>query len=203
MYPFIKVKKETSNKFFCVMVTILVVLTFIWWFLTAMQTQLNSYIITNNTYNVQQDDTKIKVEHINEDGDLYLEDTTKVSDEDVFEYIMTEKGTGTYYIPDNKMSRELTNSESLEVGESFIVLTIVVYIIGVLLLINCKGRKLRSILVDLLMCLVSILTWVVMQYYISNILQKSIPTQEIILIVYFLFCLTSVILRVFRRRIWK
>ena len=203
MYPFIKIKKETSNKFFCVMVTILVVLTFIWWFLTAMQTQLNSYIITNNTYNVQQDGTKIKVEHINEDGDLYLEDTTKVSDKDVSEYIMTEKGTGTYYIPDNKMSRELTDSESLEVGESFIVLTIVVYIIGVLLLINCKGRKLRSILVDLLMCLVSILTWVVMQYYVSNILQKSIPVQEIILIVYFLFCLTSVILRVFRRRIWK
>lgn len=203
MYPFIRVKKETSNKFFCVMVTILVVLTFIWWFLTAMQTQLNSYIITNNTYNVQQDGTKIKVEHINEDGDLYLEDTTKVSDKDVSEYIMTEKGTGTYYIPDNKMSRELTDSESLEVGESFIVLTIVVYIIGVLLLINCKGRKLRSILVDLLMCLVSILTWVVMQYYVSNILQKSIPVQEIILIVYFLFCLTSVILRVFRRRIWK
>ena len=103
MYPFIRVKKETSNKFFCVMVTILVVLTFIWWFLTAMQTQLNSYIITNNTYNVQQDDTKIKVEHINEDGDLYLEDTTKVSDKDVSEYIMTEKGTGTYYISDNKM----------------------------------------------------------------------------------------------------
>ena len=203
MYPFIRVKKETSNKFFCVMVTILVVLTFIWWFLTAMQTQLNSYIITNNTYNVQQDGTKIKVEHINEDGDLYLEDTTKVSDKDVSEYIMTEKGTGTYYIPDNKMSRELTDSESLEVGESFIVLTIVVYIIGVLLLINCKGRKLRSILVDLLMCLVSILTWVVMQYYVSNILQKSIPVQEVILIVYFLFCLTSVILRVFRRRIWK
>ena len=203
MYPFIKIKKETSNKFFCVMVTILVVLTFIWWFLTAMQTQLNSYIITNNTYNVQQDGTKIKVEHINEDGDLYLEDTTKVSDKDVSEYIMTEKGTGTYYIPDNKMSRELTDSESLEVGESFIVLTIVVYIIGVLLLINCTGRKLRSILVDLLMCLVSILTWVVMQYYVSNILQKSIPVQEIILIVYFLFCLTSVILRVFRRRIWK
>ena len=203
MYPFIRVKKETSNKFFCVMVTILVVLTFIWWFLTAMQTQLNSYIITNNTYNVQQDGTKIKVEHINEDGDLYLEDTTKVSDKDVSEYIMTEKGTGTYYIPDNKMSRELTDSESLEVGESFIVLTIVVYIIGVLLLINCKGRKLRSILVDLLMCLVSILTWVVVQYYVSNILQKSIPVQEIILIVYFLFCLTSVILMVFRRRIWK
>lgn len=203
MYPFIRVKKETSNKFFCVMVTILVVLTFIWWFLTAMQTQLNSYIITNNTYNVQQDDTKIKVEHINEDGDLYLEDTTKVSDKDVSEYIMTEKGTGTYYISDNKMSRELTDSESLEVGESFIVLTIVVYIIGVLLLINCKGRKLRSILVDLLMCLVSILTWVVMQYYVSNILQKSIPVQEIVLIVYFLFCLTSVILKVFRRRIWK
>lgn len=203
MYPFIRVKKETSNKFFCVMVTILVVLTFIWWFLTAMQTQLNSYIITNNTYNVQQDGTKIKVEHINEDGDLYLEDTTKVSDKDVSEYIMTEKGTGTYYIPDNKMSRELTDSESLEVGESFIVLTIVIYIIGVLLLINCKGRKLRSILVDLLMCLVSILTWVVMQYYVSNILQKSIPVQEIILIVYFLFCLTSVTLRVFRRRIWK
>lgn len=203
MYPFIRVKKETSNKFFCVMITILVVLTFIWWFLTAMQTQLNSYIITNNTYNVQQDGTKIKVEHINEDGDLYLEDTTKVSDKNVSEYIMTEKGTGTYYIPDNKMSRELTDSESLEVGESFIVLTIVVYIIGVLLLINCKGRKLRSILVDLLMCLVSILTWVVTQYYVSNILQKSIPIQEIILIVYFLFCLTSVILRVFRRRIWK
>lgn len=203
MYPFIRVKKETSNKFFCVMVTILVVLTFIWWFLTAMQTQLNSYIITNNTYNVQNDDTKIKVEHINEDGDLYLEDTTKIPDSDVSEYIMTEKGTGTYYIPDNKMSRELTESESLEIGESLIFLTAVVYIISILLLVNCKGNKLESVLVDLLMCFVSIVTLVVMEYYVSNILQKDIPVQEIVVVAYMLFALSSIMLREFRRRIWK
>lgn len=203
MYPFIKVKKETSAKFFCVMVSILVVLTFIWWFLTAMQTQLNSYIITNNTYNVQNDDTKIKVEHINEDGDLYLEDTTKILDSDVSEYIMTEKGTGTYYIPDNKMSRELTESESLEIGESLIFLTAVVYIISILLLVNCKGNKLGSVLVDLLMCFISIVTLVVMEYYVSNILQKDIPVQEIVVVAYILFALSSIMLRKFRRRIWK
>ena len=203
MYPFIKVKKETSAKFFRVMVTILVVLTFIWWFLTAMQTQLNSYIITNNTYNVQNDDTKIKVEHINEDGDLYLEDTTKIPDSDVSEYIMTEKGTDTYYIPDNKMSRELTKSESLEIGEFLIFLTAVVYLISILLLVNCKGNKLGSVLVDLLMCFVSVVTLVVMEYYISNILQKDISVQEIVVVAYMLFALSSIMLREFRRRIWK
>ena len=203
MYPFIKVKKETSIKFFRVMVSILVTLTFIWWFLTAMQTQLNSYIITNNTYNVQNDDTKIKVEHINEDGDLYLEDATKIPDSDVSEYIMTEKGTGTYYIPDNKMSRELSESESLEIGESLIFLTAVVYIISILLLVNCKGNKLKSVLVDLLMCFISIITLVVMEYYVSNILQKDIPVQEIVVVSYILFALSSIMLRKFRRRIWK
>lgn len=203
MYPFIKVRKETSVKFFHIMVTVLVTLTFIWWFLVAMQTQLNSAIIVTNTQNVEEDSTKIKVDHINENGDLYLDDTSKIEDSIVNEYIMTTQGTGTYYIPDNMMSRELTCSESLEIGKSYIVLTVVVYILGFLLLVNSRGEKIKGILLNILMCIVSVLTVVVMEYYLSNILQKNIPAQEIVVGVYWVFALTSILFWVFRRRIWK
>lgn len=203
MFQLIKVSKENQGKIFRALVTILVVLMYIWWITVSLQTQLNSYIITNNTELVYKDDTKVKVDHINEDNTLYLDDTTKVEGDQVDEYIMTVKGTGTYYIPDNKMSRELSWEESIDVGEAWIVLTISVYIIGILLTINCKGSKWRSIGVVVLEFFVSILTIVVGEYYVSNILQKNIPIQEIVLVVYVLLALTTVLLRVFRAKIWR
>lgn len=203
MFQLIKVSKENQGKIFRALVTILVVLMYIWWITVSLQTQLNSYIITNNTELVYKDDTKVKVDHINEDNTLYLDDTTKVEGDQVDEYIMTVKGTGTYYIPDNKMSRELSWEESIDVGEAWIVLTISVYIIGILLTINCKGSKWKSIGVVVLEFFVSILTIVVGEYYVSNILQKNIPIQEIVLVVYILLALTSVLLRVFRAKIWR
>lgn len=203
MFQLVKVSKENQGKIFRALVTILVVLMYIWWITVSLQTQLNSYIITNNTELVYKDDTKVKVDHINEDNTLYLDDTTKVEGDQVDEYIMTVRGTGTYYIPDNKMSRELSWEESIDVGEAWIVLTISVYIIGILLTINCKGFKWRSIGVVVLEFFVSILTIVVGEYYVSNILQKNIPIQEIVLVVYILLALTSVLLRVFRAKIWR
>lgn len=203
MYRLVKVSKANQARIFKTLVTFLVVLVYVWWIAISLQTQLNCYIITNNTELVYRDDSKIKVEHINEDNTLYLDDTTKVNGDQVDEYIMTARGTGTYYIPDNKMSRELTWSESIEVGTSWIALSIIVYTISVLLLISCKGAKLKSFLVDLLMFFVSLVTLVVGEYFISNILQKSIPFQEIVVVVFGLFALASVILSIFQRKIWK
>ena len=203
MYRLVKVSKANQARIFKTLVTFLVVLVYVWWIAISLQTQLNCYIITNNTELVYRDDSKIKVEHINEDNTLYLDDTTKVDGDQVNEYIMTARGTGTYYIPDNKMSRELTWSESMEVGTSWIALSIIVYTISVLLLINCKGAKLKSFLVDLLMFFVSLVTLVVGEYFISNILQKSIPFQEIVVVVFGLFALASVTLSIFQRKIWK
>lgn len=203
MYRLVKVSKANQARIFKTLVTFLVVLVYVWWIAISLQTQLNCYIITNNTELVYRDDSKIKVEHINEDNTLYLDDTTKVEEDQVDEYIMTVRGTGTYYIPDNKMSRELSWEESIDVGEAWIVLTISVYIIGILLAINCKGSKWRSIGVVVLEFFVSILTIVVGEYYVSNILQKNIPIQEIVLVVYILLALTSVLLRVFRAKIWR
>lgn len=203
MYRLVKVSKANQARIFKTLVTFLVVLVYVWWIAISLQTQLNCYIITNNTELVYRDDSKIKVEHINEDNTLYLDDTTKVEGDQVDEYIMTVRGTGTYYIPDNKMSRELSWEESIDVGEAWIVLTISVYIIGILLTINCKGSKWRSIGVVVLEFFVSILTIVVGEYYVSNILQKNIPIQEIVLVVYVLLALTAVLLRVFRAKIWR
>lgn len=203
MFQLIKVSKENQGKIFRALVTILVVLMYIWWITVSLQTQLNSYIITNNTELVYKDNTKVKVDHINEDNTLYLDDTTKIEGDQVDEYIMTARGTGTYYIPDNKMSRELSWKESIDVGEDWIVLTVSVYIIGILLTINCKGSKWRSIGVVVLEFFVSILTMVVGEYYVSNILQKNIPIQEIVLVVYVLLALTAVLLWVFRAKIWR
>lgn len=203
MYPFIKVKKETSVKFFSIMVSLLVLLSFIWWFLTSLQTQLNCFIVVNNTSLVMEDNTKVKVDYINKDNTLYLDDTSKIDGDTIDEYIATTKGTGTYYIPDNKMSRELTWNESIEIGKSWMILTVSIYLISILLLINCRGLKIKSILVNILMFFVSLVTLVVGEYFISNILEKDIYFQEIIVVVYMIFALASVLLRVFRNKIWK
>ena len=149
MYPFIKVKDKNRKTIFRVFITIICVLISLWWLFSGLETQLNSVIVVQNTEYVEQDTSKIKVEYINEDGTVFLEDATSVEDDAISEYITVKQGTGIYYVPDNMMTRELTANESFDLGQRFIFLSILVYLVFQLLGVNVKGKKSFTILLIL------------------------------------------------------
>lgn len=177
MYPFIKVKDKNRKIIFRVFITIICVLISLWWLFSGLETQLNSVIVVQNTEYVEQDTSKIKVEHINEDGTVFLEDTTSVEDDAIFEYITVKQGTGTYYIPDNMMSRELTANESFDLGQRFIFLSILVYLVFQLLGVNAKGKKSFTILLILGELLAAFFASVVLTYFLNNIVESKFPVN--------------------------
>lgn len=182
------------SKVLCVIVCFLVGLYF---FLSAAELQLNGYIIMANTTAVEADGDKVAVEHISEDGTLYLSDTTKVEDEEIDKYIRVATGTGTYYIPDGQMVAEITHSDAIELGKRFMILDAAVLVMLVALLINLRGRKRRSIALCVGYAFATAITDIVMKYYCVNILQTAFPIQWVVCGRYLLFVL-SVIL-VYRR----
>lgn len=180
MYPLVKLSKQKQQKFFNVCITIICVLIGIYFVLSAMDLQLNSYIITLNTENVAMDDTKIAVEHINEEGTLYLSDTTSIPDEEVTKYIRTAQGTGTYYIPEGQMTAALTSSDALELGKRFMVLDVVVLVMFVCVLLWKRGNKRISIALAVCYGIATIFTDVVMKYYCVGILNTAFPIQWVV-----------------------
>ena len=163
MYPFIKVKDKNRKIIFRVSITIICVLISLWWLFSGLETQLNSAIVVQNTEYVEQDTSKIKVEHINEDGTVFLEDTTSVEDNAISEYITVKQETGTYYIPDNMMTRELTADESFDLGQRFIFLSILVYLVFLLLIL---GELLAAFFAS-----------VVLTYFLDNIVESKFPVN--------------------------
>lgn len=177
MYPFIKVKDKNRKIIFRVSITIICVLISLWWLFSGLETQLNSAIVVQNTEYVEQDTSKIKVEHINEDGTVFLEDTTSVEDNAISEYITVKQETGTYYIPDNMMTRELTADESFDLGQRFIFLSILVYLVFLLLGVNVKGKKSFTLLLILGELLAAFFASVVLTYFLDNIVESKFPVN--------------------------
>lgn len=177
MYPFIKVKDKNRKTIFRAFIIILCVLIGLWWLSSGLETQLNSAIVVQNTEYVEQDTSKIKVEHINEDGTVFLENTTSVEDDAISEYITVKQGVGTYYIPDNMMTRELTANESFDLGQRFIFLSILVYLVFQLLGVNAKGKKSFTILLILGELLAAFFASVVLTYYLDNIVESEFPVN--------------------------
>ena len=177
MYPFIKVKDKNRKIIFRVFITIICVLIGLWWLSSGLETQLNSAIVVQNTEYVEQDTSKIKVEHINEDGTVFLEDTTSVEDDAISEYITVKQETGTYYIPNNMMTRELTADESFDLGQRFIFLSILVYLVFQLLGVNAKGKKSFTILLILGELLAAFFASVVLTYFLDNIVESKFPVN--------------------------
>lgn len=177
MYPFIKVKDKNRKIIFRVFITIICVLISLWWLFSGLETQLNSVIVVQNTEYVEQDTSKIKVEYINEDGTVFLEDTTSVEDDAISEYITVKQGTGTYYIPDNMMSRELTANESFDLGQRFIFLSILVYLVFQLLGVNAKGKRSFIILLILGELMAAFFASIVLTYFLDNIVESKFPVN--------------------------
>lgn len=177
MYPFIKVKDKNRKIIFRAFIIILCVLIGLWWLSSGLETQLNSAIVVQNTEYVEQDTSKIKVEHINEDGTVFLEDTTSVEDDAISEYITVKQETGTYYIPDNMMTKELTADESFDLGQRFTFLSILVYLIFQLLGVNVKGKKSFTILLILGELLAAFFASIVLTYFLDNIVESKFPVN--------------------------
>lgn len=177
MYPFIKVKDKNRKIIFRVFITIICVLISLWWLFSGLETQLNSVIVVQNTEYVEQDTSKIKVEYINEDGTVFLEDTTSVEDDAISEYITVKQETGTYYIPDNMMTRELTADESFDLGQRFIFLSILVYLVFQLLGVNAKGKRSFIILLILGELMATFFASIVLTYFLDNIVESEFPVN--------------------------
>lgn len=177
MYPFIKVKDKNRKIIFRAFIAIICVLIGLWWLSSGLETQLNSAIVVQNTEYVEQDTSKIKVEHINEDGTVFLKDTTSVEDNAISEYITVKQETGTYYIPDNMMTRELTADESFDLGQRFIFLSILVYLVFLLLGVNVKRKKSFTLLLILGELLAAFFASVVLTYFLDNIVESKFPVN--------------------------
>ena len=177
MYPFIKVKDKNRKTIFRAFIIILCVLIGLWWLSSGLETQLHSAIVVQNTEYVEQDTSKIKVKHINEDGTVFLENTTSVEDDAISEYITVKQGVGTYYIPDNMMTRELTANESFDLGQRFIFLSVLVYLVFQLLGVNAKGKRSFTILLILGELIVAFFASIVLTYFLDNIVESKFPVN--------------------------
>lgn len=127
---FIKsVKRSTQNKITIIVSWVIAILLYVYWCILAVSLLYQSSLIAYNTDKVLADSSKVSVEHINKDGSLYLEDTSKVSGDDITEYIRTAVGSGVYYIPDNKMSAEISLTEAKELPRMYYMLFVVCLLI--------------------------------------------------------------------------
>ena len=127
---FIKsVKRSTQNKITTIVAWVIAILLYVYWCILAVSLLYQSSLIAYNTDKVLTDDGRVTVEHINKDGRLYLEDTSKVSGDDITEYIRTAVGSGVYYISDNKMSAEISLTEAKELSRMYYMLSVVCLVI--------------------------------------------------------------------------
>lgn len=177
MYPFIKVKKENQRKIFNILICSLLILIFIYHLLSGIDLSLNTSIIVNNTKLVEQDETKIKIAHIKPDGTVYLENTEQIEDGKIKKYIRTTKGSGSYYIPEDLMSAEITSRDAINLGKRFEILNVVILIIFICLAVMyCKSIKFFTWMGIFFGCEILIIDSV-MKPYCSDILVSSFPIQ--------------------------
>jgi|GEM_PF-3452874 hypothetical protein len=177
MYPFIKVKKENQRKIFNILMCSLLILIFIYHLLSGIDLSLNTSIIVNNTKLVEQDETKIKIAHIKPDGTVYLENTEQIEDGKIKKYIRTTKGSGSYYIPEDIMSAEITSRDAINLGKRFEILNVVILIIFICLAVMyCKSIKFFTWMGIFFGCEILIIDSV-MKPYCSDILVSSFPIQ--------------------------
>lgn len=200
MYPFIKVKDKNRKIIFRAFIAIICVLIGLWWLSSGLETQLNSAIVVQNTEYVKHDTSKIKVEHINEDGTVFLEDTTSVEDDAISEYITVKQETGTYYIPDNMMTRELTADESFNLGQRFIFLSILVYLVFLLLGVNAKGKKSFTILLILGELMAAFFASIVLTYFLDNIVESKFPVNWLLFGLSVEYVIFTIILYILKKK---
>lgn len=84
--------------------------------------------IIHNTRLVSQDSTKVRVASVDKDETLTLEDDTTVKKDKISEYIRVEKNAGTWYIPEDKMTAEITVNDVVSMLRPFIAVGIILLV---------------------------------------------------------------------------
>lgn len=203
MYPFIKVSEKKQDKIFNVFITVICVLIAIYWFLTGVMFQTNNAIIYHNTQRVLNDDTKVKVEHINELGRIYLEDGSKFEDKEVEQYIRTVRGSGTYYVPYGMMTAEVSKQEAIEMAKKFLILSAVMVIMFVCLMIWKHGRVLHCILEILGFTVVCIVCDIALKFWCTEIYGTEFPVQWVVLGVLIVYAVIDIAVMMVSRRSYR
>lgn len=122
MYRRFRVSEKVQSKIKFWFALVFSVLLILWYVFSAIDLQLSIAMLQYNNEQVANDDTKVKVEHIDTKGRLHLSNTKIIEDDQIKQYIKVPPGTGTYYIPESYMSTELTKKEGLNLGLRFIIL---------------------------------------------------------------------------------
>lgn len=180
MYPIIKVNKKKQKLIFNIGVTAICVLIFLYWFVSGLTLQTNSAIISYNSEKIFNDNTKVKVEHINEDNTVFLENGNKYKDDDIKEYIKVSKGTGTYYVPEGYMTAEVSKKEAMQLAGTYIILDILVFVMFICLYI-WKHKKWQLILETFGYCCVSFFSSIILSFWCTEIYCSAFPISLVLM----------------------
>lgn len=199
IYPLIKLNREKQKKLLATMIGILCTLVYVWYLLLGAELWVNTAIIESNTKYVVEDSNAVSVEHINEDGDLYLSNMLKVKGSDVNTYIRTKIGSGVYYLGDDRMSAEITRDDALRIGTKAMVLDWVVFFMVIALLISYKKKWFYALAVIHL-----VFDLLLYKYYLLTLVMSDFPISWCLvgrfLIFVILMNIGSIRRRIFRKR---
>lgn len=199
IYPLIKLNREKQKKLLATMIGILCTLVYVWYLLLGAELWVNTAIIESNTKYVAEDSNAVSVEHINEDGDLYLSNMLKVKGSDVNTYIRTKIGSGVYYLGDDRMSAEITRDDALRIGTKAMVLDWVVFFMVIALLLSYKKKWFYALAVIHL-----VFDLLLYKYYLLTLVMSDFPISWCLvgrfLIFVMLMNIGSIKRRIFRKR---
>lgn len=200
IYPIIKLNREKQKKLLATMIGILCTLVYVWYLLLGAELWVNTAIIESNTKYVAEDSNAVSVEHINEDGDLYLSNMLKVKGSDVNTYIRTKIGSGVYYLGDDRMSAEITRDDALRIGTKAMVLDWVVFFMVIALLLSYKKKWFYALAVIHL-----VFDLLLYKYYLLTLVMSDFPISWCLvgrfLIFVILMNIGSIRRRIFRKRV--
>lgn len=199
IYPLIKLNREKQKKLLATMIGILCTLVYVWYLLLGAELWVNTAIIESNTKYVAEDSNAVSVEHINEDGDLYLSNMLKVKGSDANTYIRTKIGSGVYYLGDDRMSAEITRDDALRIGTKAMVLDWVVFFMIIALLLSYKKKWFYALAVIHL-----VFDLLLYKYYLLTLVMSDFPISWCLmgrfLIFVILMNIGSIRRRIFRKR---
>ena len=167
------------------------------WTISGLVTQYRCAIVVRNSKYVLSDSSKLAIDYINSNDKIFLEDTSSIDGDSIDEYIPVVKGTGTYYIPDNLMTRELSSGESAGFGRVYSILCVVVFVLIHIVLWKIHKHRLFTVFMWVLM---SMVMWVVLSYWVESVLLSSFPVGIIVVIGIAEFTVYSLILNKRRKR---
>ena len=118
-----------------------IILTFLfsYWIVLGLSVIVWSLDIIHNTRLVSQDSTKVRVASVDKDETLTLEGDITVKKDKISEYIRVENNAGTWYIPEDKMTAEITVSDVVSMLRPFIAVGIILLVWLVIRLVT--GEK--------------------------------------------------------------